>query len=218
MSDRDAGPEAGRALGTLLAVAAHELASPMTGILAFARYASQHSDPQGRIHELLLDIEREALRCSATIQDLLVFSRASGLEQPARARLADLVEGALAEVAASIERHRIAIEVAIAPDTPPLELQTWSVQRALVSLLSSAVDALAGSRTASPRIALRGGPDDGGVLLCLADNGPSPASAAGMRTGQALARAVLVMQGGTLTVQQSEQELSVRIWLPAAQR
>ena len=208
----DASSDAGRALGTLLAVAAHELASPMTGILAFARYAVEHSDPQGRIHELLLDIEREALRCTATIQDLLTFSRASGLEEPDRARLADVIERALAELAPALERNGVAVALAVAADTPLLRIQTGSLHRALVSLLSSALDALVASQAPSPRIALYGAPDADGAVLALTDNGPAP----GVRSGQALARAVVVTQGGTLTVDERAAEFSVRIWLPAA--
>jgi signal transduction histidine kinase len=210
----DAASDASRALGSLLAVAAHELSSPMTGILAFARYAAQHSDPKGRIHELLLDIEREALRCTATIQELLLFARVSGIEELAPTRLADLVQRVLAELAEPLGRNGIALACEIAPDTRPLRIQAWSVQRALVSLLSSSIDALAASQSAAPRIALSGGPDAGGVLLVLTDNGPG--TGGGARSGQALARAVVGTQGGTLTVHEHGDEVSLRLWLPAS--
>lgn len=214
MSEPDAGSEASRALGTLLAVAAHELGGPLTGILAFARYAAQHTDPQGKVHELLLDIERQALRCTATQQDLLMFSRVSGLEEPARAQLDELLGRALAEVAAPLERHRIAVALESDPDTPALRVQTWSVRCALVSLLTSAIDALVAARVESPRIALRAVPDAGGAALHLTDNGPAPAS--GARSAHALARAVLAMQGATLAVGEPADAFGLRIWLPAA--
>jgi C4-dicarboxylate-specific signal transduction histidine kinase len=85
------------------------------------------------------------------------------------------------------------------------------VQRALVSLLSSSIDALAAAHSARPRIALRGAPDAGGVLLSLTDNGPG----FGARGGQVLARAVVATQRGTLSVEEQGEERSVRIWLPA---
>ncbi len=143
------------ALGTILAVAAHELSNPMTGILAFARYAVERTDPTDRLHELLIDIEREALRCTSTIQDLLAFSRVSGLEEHAIASLPEVVERAVEVLSALAVQRGIAIACDFDPAAPPVRVQPGSLHQALVNLLASAIDALIAAGGYDPELGAR---------------------------------------------------------------
>ncbi|MFO1078514.1 MAG: histidine kinase dimerization/phospho-acceptor domain-containing protein [Planctomycetota bacterium] len=97
-------------LGTLAAGVAHELNSPLTGILTFAHLLLQDSKPGSREREDLQLIVNETQRCASIIRQLLQFAREG---EPGRKPqdVVEVIQRALALVSRQAIFHRVEIDL-----------------------------------------------------------------------------------------------------------
>jgi PAS domain S-box-containing protein len=136
--------EAAAARQEFLSVAAHELKTPITGIVAFTDLALRQVDrpagpDPGRLREVLRALERQTTRFGGLVSQLLDVSRIeAGRLVLARepTDLARLVEDVVARTRLEAGQRTIAVQ---APPAVPAFVDPLRVEQVLTNLLSNAV-------------------------------------------------------------------------------
>ena len=155
-------------LRRFVADASHELRTPLTAIRGFAELHRQGAVPDGeKTKELIGRIEKESVRMSALVEDLLLLAR---LDQSREMELkpVDLLHVIKETVASAIAagpEHPIAVEV-------PSELYTLGDSDRIYQVFTNL---LANARTHTPvgtAITFTARAEDDGAYITVADNGP----------------------------------------------
>lgn len=191
-----------------LADAAHQLRTPIAGIQAAAENLLRGAEPEDSTH-LLADVVRETGRAARLITSLLHMARLDEGEPvtPAPCRLVELCADE-AERAWSLAPHLdFVLQAEVLPGDEP-EVDAGAIREALANLLDNA------RRHAAAKIEVLIGPLDGGVGICVVDDGPGvPAGSeeriferfvsignrAGSGLGLGIARELARRHGGDLT-------------------
>jgi two-component system, NtrC family, sensor kinase len=128
-------------LGLLAAGVAHELNSPLMGILTFAQLLMRKAPEQSAQYKDLEVIVRQTERCSKIIRQLLDFSR----ENPVEIKLLD-IHAVLQQAIDLVEHqalfHNIEIRRAFQTDLPPLRIDANGMQQVFLNLLINAGEAM----------------------------------------------------------------------------
>ncbi|HKA87097.1 MAG TPA: response regulator [Haliangiales bacterium] len=225
--------------GALAAGMAHEIANPLTYVLANVRavkdellaLAARKGEGSGKLGELakLLGEAVSGLdRVGLVARNLVRFAGAAR-ERRQFLDLPDIVDGAV-RVVENLLRHRAQVELALGA-TPYVEAAEHELTQVIVSLLANAVEALEGEREQN-RIVVRTLTDDAGrAVVEIRDNGggASPEVLArafepfyttkttGAGLGLALARRVVTELGGEIGLASEPGRGTVaRMTLPAA--
>lgn len=143
-------------LGLLAAGVAHELNSPLTGILTFAHLLAKKLPENSREKEDIEVILNETNRCAVIIRQLLDFSREGSTEKKQR-DLHTVIEQSISLVENQALFHDIQIQREFAPDLPWIPMDAGQMEQVFLNLLVNAGEAM----------------PDGGTLeitTCLATN------------------------------------------------
>lgn len=155
------------AMGQLAAGVAHDLNNPLTVILGFAQKAlSEVGNDGSPLRRALEAVEREAQRCRAMIQNMLLFARRQNATV-AREPLSASVEGALALVQTLASAENIELAVEISRTLPVIEVDSVQMERLVINLCANAIDAM--ENGGELRVTLTQNP--GGVVLGVQDTG-----------------------------------------------
>ncbi len=139
-------------IGMLAASVAHEINTPITGIINYAELIRRRigaiddvlvelGDVGDRLLDAASQIEREASRVGEMVRDLLSFARRE--QQRSRlVRVMDVVQGTLALLRVVVSNDQIEIDIDIPADLPPLRCQPQQIQQVLLNLVTNARDAL----------------------------------------------------------------------------
>lgn len=202
-------------MGTMAAGLAHEIGNPLGAISSVVQVL------QRRIHDAnlakRLDLVREQVsRITTIVREMADFSRPKGQSEP-RVQISDVVQHAVTLARYSHTAPRVAVEIDIDPNMPPLPIEAERLLQVFLNLVLNAYDAVAGE--GSLRIEGRYGATE--VAVRFADSGPGVAAplrerifepffttkAKGYGTGMGLFVSHRIVQdyGGSITVAEAPQ-------------
>jgi two-component system NtrC family sensor kinase len=133
-------------IGKLAATVAHEINTPLFGILTYARLVLREllkHDLPGRdeLAEQLQTIERESKRCGELVKNLLTFSR----QAPSHREPNDLntiVHRAALLVKHKLDMQSIDLRENLSSDLPPVECDANQIQQVVLVLMVNASEAM----------------------------------------------------------------------------
>jgi len=129
-------------LGRMAAGVAHEINSPLTGIVTFAHLMLKRIPPENKMdREDLEVIIEQAERCSKIIKGLLGFSRAIPAERT-DIDINDTIRHALEIIQNQAKFHNIKIITDLSPDLPLIVGDASQLQQVFMNLLINAADAM----------------------------------------------------------------------------
>ncbi len=159
-------------LGRMAAGVAHELNSPLTGIVTFAHLMAKRIPPENAqdVEDLKVIID-QAERCSKIVRGLLGFSRKTASEK-AHVDMNTLIENTLSMVRNQAKFYNIAFDVRLDKSIPEVNADPNQIQQVFLNLLINAADAMEekGRITISSRMVEDGA--DRFVELEFTDTGP----------------------------------------------
>lgn len=159
-------------LGRMAAGVAHELNSPLTGILTFAHLVKERvPESNAEMHEDLNIIIEQANRCSKIIKGLLGFSRKGSTER-LTINLNDLIENSVSIVRAQTKFCDISINADLDKSLPPVVADPNQIQQVIFNLYSNAADAVGERGTISISTRAIKADDRDYVEMEFSDTGP----------------------------------------------
>ncbi len=129
-------------LGRMAAGVAHELNSPLTGIVTFAHLMLKRLPPENKMdREDLEVIIEQAERCSKIIKGLLGFSRALPSEKT-DVNVNDVISHTIGIVRNQAKFHNVKINTSLSPDLPDIRGDASQLEQVFMNLLINAADAM----------------------------------------------------------------------------
>ena len=161
-------------VGLLAAGVAHELNSPLTGILTFSHLVSKKIPKGSQESEDLQVIITQTERCATIIRQLLDFSRETSPEKKNQDVHA-VLDQAVALVEHQASYHNIEVRWDVANDLPPVLLDASQMQQVFLNLLVNAGEAMpsGGHLTIETRAMKQAtnGTVRGGIEIVIRDTG-----------------------------------------------
>jgi C4-dicarboxylate-specific signal transduction histidine kinase len=164
-----------RSLGEMAAGIAHELNQPLVGVRGMAEHALIAMDrgwdqDQTKLRRRLGDIIGQVDRMSHTIQHVRLFAREAGSPRLDDVSLTEVAEAARDLLQTQFSAHGLDLRVELAAQLPTIRANQFSLEEAVLNLLTNARDAVESS--AAPTVTLRTWqPTPDRVGLEVADNG-----------------------------------------------
>ena len=166
-------------VGEVSAKVAHELNSPLGGILIYANLVLEDTPEEDPRHKDLKEIIDQALRCKEIVKDLLEFSRKStyrrvpcNLNQSLREAV-DLLSKQVLRQSSLFLGPIVQADIQVVqdndPDLPLIEGDPGRMNQVLVNLIINAVDAMGGKGTLTIRTYQK--PQEKRVFLEVSDTG-----------------------------------------------
>ena len=156
-------------IGTLAAGIAHEVSSPLFGIMGLAE-AITDEEKLDLCHEYARDIVEYSRTIRDIVKELSSYSRASSAEYLTTVELARVIEDAVRLVERSADCRGVAISVDVAPQTF-VQARTSEVQQVFVNLVKNAVEAIEDRDVGTGKVTVRAGTRDGRVWATVEDTG-----------------------------------------------
>jgi PAS domain S-box-containing protein len=154
-------------LGEITASMAHEFNNPLGIVMGFAEDLLSDRQPDDRDYQALKIMHDETRRCQKIIQDLLQYSRPKSVEKRISAA-GEIVEQSLRLMANHFNKNKIASELEMERDLPPIDADPVQIEQVLVNLYLNAIDAM---------------PDGGKLRVALHRNGGNTVEIAVTDTG-----------------------------------
>jgi len=129
------------AIGQLAAGVAHEINNPMGVIMGFAQSVIKGIEKTEPLYMPLKSIEREAIRCKALVENLLVFSR-TGKSRVENVKINDVIAETLLFLEAEAKMRAVVINKNFGGGLPEISADKNQLQQVIVNLCNNAMDAM----------------------------------------------------------------------------
>lgn len=214
--------EAEKARRELSEMLVHDLKNPLAAVTAALELTRDRTASLGdeRLSKMLDGSLASARGLQGLIEDALLVYRTEGAPPPSLkpVRPVDALAQALAEGRWLASARRIALQIDVPPDLPPVPLDAQRFRRAAANLLGNAVKFTPPGGRVSVRAEVIPGPDGGQFVFSVRDSGPGVPEAMrhriatpyvrlpgteeipGTGLGLAVARKVATIHGGRLEV------------------
>ncbi len=221
-------------MGELAAAVAHELNQPLMAAGTYTRLLEDTIQSGNANPTLIADTAKKAVaqveRAAEVVRRLRALVR---LDRSNRApcKVERIFKETVDFCRSDIDRHNVAIRIAIAPETPPVMIDLLQIEQVLINLLRNAVEAMEEHTTVRGVVVLEAKPTtDGFVEILVSDTGPgfppqmmdnaflplSSVKAEGLGIGLPLCKSIVEAHGGRLSFESSAQGAVVRFTLPIA--
>jgi PAS domain S-box-containing protein len=216
-------------LGEITASMAHEFNNPLGIVMGFAEDLLSDKKPEDSDYQALKIMHDETKRCQKIIQDLLEYSRPKSVEK----RIADvgeIVEKSLQLMANHIYKNKIATQLEMEPNLPPIEADPRQIEQVLVNLYLNAIDAMPDGGRLHVSLG-RAGADT--LEIAVSDTGIgisreelekifqpffSAKKKSGLGLGLPISRRIVANHGGRIAVEsRPAQGATFRIFLPVSE-
>jgi PAS domain S-box-containing protein len=162
-------------MGEMVAGIAHEVNQPLYSILNYAKACgnmlARENPPLAELRQWNEEIAAAAARAGEILRRVRDFVRRGELHR-APTNINDLIHDALGMLAFEFRRRKIAVELELAGDLPPVALDRVQIQQVLVNLLRNACDAMENPTKRRGQISVDTSNGDGFVTIAVADDGP----------------------------------------------
>lgn len=195
--------------GLMAARVAHDIRNPLSSIKMQAQLLHVQAQAGTEQQAMLSAILRDIVQLEAVVSDLLETARP---EEPVLAptRLADLVRQAVEPLRPQLAHRRIALELAVDEEAPPLPVDASRLRRVLANVLSNAAEATRAG--GAIHVALQ--TDASGQVITIGDDGVGidpevlprvfdpfvSAKPGGIGLGLVNAKAIVESHGGRITL------------------
>jgi two-component system NtrC family sensor kinase len=171
------------AIGQLAAGVAHELNNPLGGILGYAQFALEKmkkkkvGDPEDKeltsFIRYLTDIETQARRCKAIVQNLLRFSRSRRATEFEDVDINAIIEDTVTFVEHQLHMNQIELKLELNDSLPIVQGSSGQLQQVFTNLIINAMHASAPQSMIhiKSRFSPAVGEFDGAVEVQLIDQG-----------------------------------------------
>lgn len=133
-------------LGRMAAGVAHEINSPLTGIITFAHLLHERFKEGSQEKEDIEVIIEQANRCSTIIKELLSFSRATTVDK-GPVNINDVLKSSLNMVRHKADFFNINIIMDFDESLPPVKSDASQLQQVFLNMIINAADAMDGKGT-----------------------------------------------------------------------
>ncbi|MBV9835889.1 MAG: PAS domain S-box protein [Alphaproteobacteria bacterium] len=158
-------------LGEMAATVVHELRQPLQVIVIACEAALEEPQDTALVTQKLHRIDGQVGRANHIIEDLRVFARGAGSEQPHPFNVADAVRGAINLTAAATRNAGMKIEPLLVDGLPLALGHTAKLEQVMINLINNARDA--GARTLTISTALSRSDDKAPrIEISVDDDGP----------------------------------------------
>ncbi len=159
-------------LGELAASVAHEVNNPLDGVQNCVRILRRSGDDPQRAAQMLDLIESGLGRIELIVRRLLTLGRAQTL-RPIEARLADVIDAAVASATPRLSGRNVAVGRALEADDDRALVDPALLEQVFVNLLLNAADSMRAGGQVTVTIRREAPPGAGDALVCVdvADTG-----------------------------------------------
>jgi len=225
-------------IGELAAGVAHEINSPINGIINYAQILCNKSAAESREHDIATRIMKEGSRVGDIVRGLLTFAR-ERTEERKPIRVDDILAESLALTRSQMNKDGVILRIDVSPDLPKIVANAQQIQQVFMNVLSNARYALnqkyrgsaenkildirgeAVSEGGVPHVRLAFHDRGGGIPAQLLDRVMEPffstkPSGEGTGLGLSISHGIISDHGGRIAIESVEGEFTaVVISLPA---
>lgn len=153
-------------LGKLAAGVAHEINSPLTGVLTYSSLllkGKKEDDPEREDLEVIVN---ETNRCKKIVRGLLDYARQTA-PQKTPSDINEVIDKCIDLIAHQASLQSVRIERKLRPDLPKIMIDVGQIQQVIINILLNAIEAMPQGGT----LTISSGREDQMVILGFADTG-----------------------------------------------
>lgn len=156
------------ALGKLSGGVAHEINSPLAGILAFSQMVLKEMDESNPHRADLKEIEDAARRCKVIVENLLGFSRQERADEMVATDFFESARATLRLASALLRKYRIDTIIDFEPDTVKVKGNPGKLGQVFLNLITNAIYVMKEGGT----LTVEGKVSDSVASVSISDTGP----------------------------------------------